>query len=75
MSDDDNESDSDVPLGATNGAVAAAAKRAANGDAKSTNGNGKRARSPSASQDPASNPVVSKWHFPSLSSGLLSLDY
>ena len=45
-------SDSDVPLGATNGAV-----KRANGI--NMNGNGKRALSPSATADSASNPTVS----------------
>jgi len=47
-----DSSDSDVPLGATNGA----AKRA---NGVNTNGNGKRTLSPSAAADPTSNPAVS----------------
>jgi hypothetical protein len=47
-----DDSDSDVPLGATNGA----AKRA---NGANTNGNGKRALSPAAAAGSASNPAVS----------------
>ena len=47
-----DDSDSDAPLGATNGA----AKRA---NGANTNGNGKRTLSPSAVADSASKPVVS----------------